>query len=77
MAHGPRFVTVQWQGEVVEVRRIGPLAATKAYLCPGCHQEVAAGVAHVVVVPQLAPDLRRHWHTSCWDRRTTRRPTTR
>jgi hypothetical protein len=27
-----------------------------------------------VAVPRLAPDLRRHWHRGCWDRRQHRRP---
>lgn len=51
-----------------------PFQAVKAYLCPGCQQTVAAGVGHVVVVPQLEPGLRRHWHRPCWERRATRRP---
>jgi hypothetical protein len=33
------------------VRRIPGGAATKAYRCPGCDQEIAPGVAHVVVWP--------------------------
>jgi len=58
----------------VEVRLIHPFQATKAYLCPGCQQEVAAGTGHLVVVPTLDPDLRRHWHRPCWERRERRRP---
>ncbi len=58
----------------LDVRRIHGPQARKAYLCPGCQQEIAAGVAHVVVVPRDAPDLRRHWHTSCWMMRDRRRP---
>jgi hypothetical protein len=58
----------------VEVRRIQPFQATKAYLCPGCQQEIAAGTGHVVVIPTGAADLRRHWHHACWANRDRRRP---
>ena len=50
----------------VQVRRIQPYEATKAYLCPGCNQDIPAGMGHVVAVPPSAPDLRRHWHRACW-----------
>lgn len=50
-------------------------AAGKTYLCPGCHQQIAPGVAHTVVWPRLAGigsasavEERRHWHTACWQR---------
>lgn len=58
----------------VEVRRVQPYQATKVYLCPGCNQDIPAGTGHVVVVPLEAPDLRRHWHSACWDHRERRRP---
>jgi len=58
----------------VEVRRVHPFEATKTYRCPGCNQEIRTGIGHVVVVPVEAPDLRRHWHTPCWERREQRRP---
>ncbi|HMK96719.1 MAG TPA: hypothetical protein VK425_04170 [Acidimicrobiales bacterium] len=60
--------------EPVQVRRVSPSHATKAYTCPGCQQEIAAGTGHVVVVPLSAPDLRRHWHSACWAMRERRRP---
>ncbi|MGC3993274.1 MAG: hypothetical protein QM779_03965 [Propionicimonas sp.] len=51
-------------------------AATKTYTCPGCNQPVTPGTAHVVTWPREASigstsavDERRHWHTSCWQRR--------
>ncbi len=50
------------------VRRVQPYEATKAYLCPGCQREIPPGTGHVVVVPDEAPDLRRHWHHGCWAR---------
>ncbi|MCZ7536706.1 MAG: hypothetical protein M5T61_12950 [Acidimicrobiia bacterium] len=50
----------------VEVRHVQPYRAVKAYWCPGCNHEISPGVGHEVVVPLLAPDLRRHWHTPCW-----------
>jgi hypothetical protein len=58
----------------VEVRRIHPFQARKTYLCPGCRHEIGPGIGHVVVVPVGAPDLRRHWHRPCWERRDRRRP---
>ena len=68
-------IRLEWlDGEQVEVRTVQPFQAVKDYICPGCQQTVAAGVGHVVVVPQLDPDLRRHWHRPCWERRATRRP---
>ena len=60
--------------EEVEVRRIHPYQATKYYLCPGCNQDIVPGLSHVVVVPMHDPDLRRHWHTPCWENRHRRRP---
>ena len=54
------------------VRSVSGSAATKAYRCPGCHQEVLPGVPHVVAWPADEPEgsvERRHWHTGCWRRR--------
>ena len=42
----------------VEVRMVHPYQATKRYVCPGCHRDIAAGIGHLVVVPRAAPDLR-------------------
>lgn len=52
----------------VEVRHVQPYQAVKPYRCPGCDHEIPAGQGHEVVVPTLAPDLRRHWHSGCWHR---------
>ena len=60
--------------EDVEVRLIHPFQAAKYYICPGCQQEIEPGVGHYVVVPRLAPDLRRHWHRPCWENRHRRYP---
>ena len=57
----------------VEVRHVQPYEAIKAYRCPGCDHEIAAGQGHKVVVPTEAPDLRRHWHTGCWTQAARRR----
>ena len=58
------------------VRSIPGASAVKAYRCPGCDQVLAAGTPHVVVWPAEPSwssasglDERRHWHTSCWQRR--------
>ena len=61
----------------VEVRHVHPYEALKAYRCPGCDHEIPPGTGHEVVVPRDAPDLRRHWHGSCWRREQRRRPPTR
>jgi hypothetical protein len=55
----------------VETRRVQPYEALKEYVCPGCNQEIPAGMGHTVAVPREAPDLRRHWHHACWQRRDT------
>jgi hypothetical protein len=57
-----------------EVRFLHPFQARKAYLCPGCNQDIPAGLGHVVVVPRHVPEDRRHWHRPCWERRASRRP---
>ncbi|HVN51542.1 MAG TPA: hypothetical protein VMT43_08925 [Acidimicrobiales bacterium] len=62
------------EGLTVEVRRIQPYQATKAYLCPGCGRDIPPGTGHLVVVPPGAPDLRRHWHRGCWEARHHRPP---
>jgi hypothetical protein len=59
---------------MAEVRVIQPYAASKAYRCPGCNQEIAPGTAHLVVVPLQAADERRHWHSACFDRSRKMRP---
>jgi hypothetical protein len=62
------------------VRGIPGGAATKTYRCPGCDQEIRAGVPHLVVWPADgrgdASD-RRHWHTGCWRARDRRTPAVR
>jgi len=57
-----------------QVRRIQPYEAHKGYVCPGCNRDIPARTLHVVAVPVEAPDMRRHWHTGCWDRRLTHHP---
>jgi hypothetical protein len=58
----------------VTVSRVQPYQAVKPYLCPGCLQEIAVGLGHLVVVPEKFPDDRRHWHHACWEMRHRRRP---
>ncbi|GAA1709162.1 hypothetical protein GCM10009809_01750 [Isoptericola hypogeus] len=48
----------------------------KTYRCPACRQDVAPGTTHVVAWPrdvvggeQAGLEERRHWHSSCWERR--------
>lgn len=59
----------------LEVRRVQPYEARKTYVCPGCQRDIPPGTGHIVAVPRLAPDLRRHWHHGCWQGRHRRRPT--
>ena len=61
------------------VRKVPGAAARKAYRCPGCQQEIPIGTPHLVVWPaedlswmQSAGDARRHWHSSCWQRQSTK-----
>jgi hypothetical protein len=66
-----------WVDGLWAVRDVPAGAATKAYRCPGCDHEVAAGVAHVVVWPADGTGGlvdRRHWHTACWRARDRRTP---
>jgi hypothetical protein len=58
----------------VEVRRVQPYQAVKTYWCPGCNQDIAPGLGHLVVVPVDAAADRRHWHLACWQHRHRRRP---
>jgi len=57
----------------IEARRMQPYEAVKQYVCPGCHNPIPAGMGHTVAVPRDAPDLRRHWHHACWQRRTNQK----
>ena len=68
------FITDPLTGELSEVRRIQPYAALKEYRCPGCNQEIAVGIGHIVIVPLGSPEERRHWHRACWQQRGQRRP---
>jgi hypothetical protein len=59
------------------IRHITADGAIKAYRCPGCDLEIAAGVPHLVAWPaDERGDLsdRRHWHTGCWQARDRRGP---
>lgn len=46
-----------------DVRRV---TGDKPYRCPGCDYLIRPGLWHLVVIPQDAPDERRHWHERCW-----------
>jgi len=69
-------VTHRWTDDdpdAVEVRHVQPYQAVKHYRCPGCDHDIRPGEGHEVVVPVADPAGRRHWHTGCWHRATTRR----
>lgn len=65
-------------GHEYEVLPIAGARAKKTYRCPGCDHEIRSGISHVVVwrADDDGAD-RRHWHTHCWAKRQTRRPTRR
>lgn len=68
---------VRYDGQEWLERRVSGAAATSAYRCPGCQQQIALGQAHVVAWPAHGVGGvtdRRHWHTACWTNRDTRRP---
>ena len=71
--------TESWPDGDWVVRRIPGAGSAKAYRCPGCDQEIAVGLPHVVVWPADGPwsdagavSGRRHWHTPCWTARARR-----
>ena len=65
--------TEEWRGEEWVVRQIAGHAAIKHYRCPGCDQEIAPGVPHVVAWQRDGRvDDRRHWHQACWNARNRR-----
>ena len=68
-----RPATDLWDDGAVEVHPVQPFQARKRYVCPACNTHIAPGNGHVVVVPNEAPDLRRHWHRPCWAMRHRRR----
>lgn len=39
--------------------------AVKQYLCPLCDEQTDPGESHLVAVPVVEPELRRHIHTEC------------
>lgn len=61
-------------GEEWQVRSVS--GGDKSYRCPGCNQLIPPGTGHVVAWrsdhlwgSDAAVADRRHWHTSCWQRR--------
>lgn len=62
-------------GGTWNVRRLSGSPTGKTYRCPGCEQELSAGVPHVVAWPANGDGAdRRHWHSGCWTARARRRP---
>ncbi|MFF1572879.1 hypothetical protein ACFVWR_09035 [Leifsonia sp. NPDC058292] len=61
------------RGVLWNVQPVSAAQAQKTYACPGCGQEIAAGVAHLVawradgvLGDQADIAARRHWHDRCW-----------
>lgn len=72
MLGGARHVEAKRDG-MWNIQPQSSAAAVKAYVCPGCGQEIGERVAHVVTwradgILGEADDLaaRRHWHSACW-----------
>jgi hypothetical protein len=61
------------EGEYM-VRKITGSTSTKPYRCPGCDQLIPTATPHIVAWPIDDVELRRHWHTACWNKRNARRP---
>ena len=72
LAASSEVATEPYAGRSWYVRRLSGASATRAYRCPGCHQEIRVGMAHVVVWPAEGTgglEERRHWHARCWGTR--------
>lgn len=66
----------EWPDGEWKVRLLSGASSGKVYRCPGCDQEIPAGVPHLVSWPSWkgGEDERRHWHTACWRKRLDRGP---
>jgi hypothetical protein len=58
------------------LRTLPGASAVQTYRCPGCQADIRPGTAHLVAWPddpgwmaESGVEQRRHWHTSCWQRR--------
>jgi hypothetical protein len=54
------------------VRPVSGSGAGKLYRCPGCDQEIAPTLAHIVAWRPGDEGNRRQWHTPCWHARMRR-----
>ena len=66
----------EWPDGEWRVRPLSGATSGKVYRCPGCDQEIAVGVPHLVSWPNWrgGEEERRHWHTACWRKRLDRGP---
>jgi hypothetical protein len=69
---GPRVPPGERVEDGYVVRNVAGTASPRPYRCPGCDQELTAGMPHVVAWPEGRPDDRRHWHSACWSARGRR-----
>ncbi len=51
-----------------DIQKVLPTQSVKTYICPYCNQEIKSSQTHIVIVPISEPDLRRHWHSGCFER---------
>ena len=77
MSGSGEVATESYAGKSWHVRRLTGASSSREYRCPGCHQGIVVGTAHVVAWPAQGVggiDERRHWHTRCWAARHAARP---
>jgi hypothetical protein len=67
----PRGTAPEWAS--VDGASVRAVMGQKAYVCPGCSQEIRPGTPHLVVLIEDDIEGRRHWHTQCWRRDLVRR----
>ncbi len=58
MSGSGEVATESYAGKSWHVRRLSGASSSREYRCPGCHQGIAVGTAHVVAWP--AHGRRRH-----------------
>lgn len=63
------------RGLTEKVSQVQPYAARKRYVCPYCQGPIEVGQFHLLVIPDDAAELRRHWHRGCWFKELRARPT--
>lgn len=75
---GPTRHTVTFAGQEWTVQPVRGNDSGRSFTCPGCQQQLSAGIGHIVAWPTHSigglggVEDRRHWHEPCWQARDTR-----